>query len=78
MLSLFSTLKWVCDTNGVHEGATLWLSKFFMKHPSAVAHNAGIRMKCKLDRLQKEGKVMSYCEADNFTFLRRTYRRHIC
>lgn len=52
--------------NGVNEGACLWLLHVFMKHPATAALKARIAFYSMLDSHQKEGTVMTFCEAADY------------
>lgn len=60
-----SAHKLACDTNGVNEGAAIWLLHFFMKRLAAAALDVCITLCSKWHRLQMEGTVKTYCEAVN-------------
>lgn len=72
MHRLLSTLKWACDTNGVHERASLCLLQILISLPTVLAFNARIMLKSNLHRRQKMGTITSDCEAVNI--LREIYK----
>lgn len=66
IISFLSAFKLACDTNGVHEGAAMWLLHFFMKKPAAAALNSRISLPSKSHRRHKEGTLTTYCEVVNY------------
>lgn len=65
VLSAFIT---ACDTNGIPEGAALWLFHSFMTHSEYLAFNTRIKLRSKLHKQQKERTVTLNCEAVNYFF----------
>lgn len=44
IISSLSAFKLACDTNSIHEGASLWLYTFFMEKPAAAALNSRLML----------------------------------
>lgn len=66
IIDLLSSLKLACETNGIHESATLWLLHFFIKKQAAFALNSRIALKSKfLRKCQKEWTLTAYCKVVN-------------
>lgn len=56
------------DTNGVHEGASLWLLHFFLRCPITAALKAPFALRSKPRKWQKEYTVTLNCERVNHLF----------
>lgn len=56
-----SSFKQACGTNGIHEGASIWLHYFFMKKQATALLNSKIALKSQPSRkCQEEGTLITY------------------
>lgn len=65
VVRFLSSFKLVCNRNGVHVGAALWLLHCFLKRPTAAALKDCIALPSKMHRRHKEFTVTSYRKVVN-------------
>lgn len=66
IISFLLSFRLACDTNGLNEGATVWLLHFFLERPSASTVSAPIALRSKSFKRHIEGTGNSHCGAPNY------------
>lgn len=65
ILSFLSMFQAACDTNGISEGAEMWLFPFFVQKPANTAMTARLSLVKKSHKRRSEEKLTSYCAVVN-------------
>lgn len=64
VLSFLHNFKMACDSNGIHEGAAMWLFQYFIKEPAKAPLMHRV---CLTDKdSQQKGKLTTYCQVVNY------------
>lgn len=65
-IGLLPILKLKCETNGIHEGAAMWLLHLFLQMSSAAALNSPIALLLESNRWKWEETMTTYFEVDYY------------